>query len=168
MSSKHRAVVSALAIAAFVIAGGGLAGASTFLKEDVNSLRKQSEAVVHAKVVDIRSYWDADHAVIYTDVTLDVQGRLLGRADNQIMVRVPGGTVGDFTVAMEGAPRFEMDDEVVAFIARWYDDVPMVAGYFQGLMKVQRDKLGNAFLRGGVADGLPMSELARQLRQSGR
>jgi len=44
----------------------------------------------------------------------------------------------------------------------------MVAGYFQGVSEVHRDKLGNAFLRGGVADGLPMSELARQLRQPAR
>ena len=168
MRFRHRAVLSALAIAAFIIAGSGLAGASTFLKEDVASLKKQSEAVVHAKVVDVRSYWDPTGSTIFTDVTLDVKGRLHGSSDNQIIVRVPGGTVGDFTVEMEGAPKFDMDDDVVAFIARWYDGVPMVAGYFQGLMKVQHDKLGNDFLRGGVADGLAMSELARQLRQSGR
>ncbi|HZI92683.1 MAG TPA: hypothetical protein VFE84_00450 [Patescibacteria group bacterium] len=168
MRFRHRAVLSALAIAAFIVAGSGFAGASTFLKEDIASLKKQSEAVVHAKVVDVRSYWDSDHAVIYTDVTLDIKGRLLGSSDNQMIVRVPGGTVGDFTVAMEGAPKFDLDDEVVAFIARWYDGAPMVAGYFQGLMKVEHDKLGNAFLHGGVADGLAMSELARQLRQSGR
>ena len=165
MRFRHRAVMSALAIAAFCIMGSGLVGASTFLKEDIKSLKNQSEAVVHAKVVDIRSYWDSDHAVIYTDVTLDVHGTLHGTSDRQLVVRVPGGTVADFTVDMEGAPRFEMDDEVVAFIARWYDGVPMVAGYFQGLMKVQHDKLGNAFLHGGVADGMSMPELARQLRQ---
>jgi hypothetical protein len=168
MSSRHRAVLAAFAIAAFFIAGGGMAGASTFLKEDIGSLKRQSEAVVHAKVVDIRSYWNADNTSIFTDVTLDVKGTLHGAASQQIVVRVPGGTVDDFTVEMEGAPRFDMDDEVVAFIARWHDGAPMVAGYFQGLMKVQHDSLGNAFLRGGVADGLPMAELARQLRQSGR
>jgi len=167
MSSKHRVALAALVVAAFVIAGSGLAGASTFLKEDVKSLKKQSESVVRAKVVDINSYWDADHAVIYTDVTLDVKGRLKGASDDRLVVRVPGGTVADFTVEMEGAPRFEMDDDVVAFIARWYDGVPMVAGYFQGLMKVHKDKLGNEFLRGGVADGLSLPELTRQLRQAG-
>ena len=168
MKFRHRAVLSALAIAAFTIAVGGMTGASTFLKEDVKSLKKQSEAVVHAKVLDVRSYWNADHSVIFTEVALDVKGRLHGASDNLIIVRVPGGTVDDFTVEMEGAPQFAVDDEVVAFIARWDDGAPMIAGYFQGVSKIHRDKLGNALLRGGVADGIPMSELARQLRQPAR
>jgi len=167
MSSRYRVVLSALAVTALVIAASGVAGASTFLKEDVKSLKKQAEAVVHAKVVDINSYWNSDHSVIFTDVTLEVKGRLKGTSGDQIVVRVPGGTVADYTVEMEGAPRFKMNDEVVAFIARWDDGAPMVAGYFQGLMKVEHDPLGNSFLRGGVADGLSMPELARQLRQAG-
>ena len=163
---KHRYISTLTALsAAVLISAGGLLPASVFLKEDVNSLRKQSEAVVHAKVVDVRSYWNDDHSVIFTDVALDVKGRLHGASDNLIIVRVPGGTVGDYTMDMEGAPRFKVNDEVVAFVARWHDGAAMVAGYFQGLSSIKRDGLGNAILSGGVADGLPMSELARQLRQ---
>src|SRR5262245_41207616 len=149
---KHRSILTLTALAAAVLfSASGAATASVFLKEDVKSLKKQSEAIVHAKVVEVRSYWNADHSAIFTDVALDVKGRLHGNSDNLIIVRVPGGTVDDYTVEMEGAPRFDVDDEVVAFIGRWKDGVPMVAGYFQGLSKVNRDKLGNAFLRGGVA-----------------
>ena len=165
MKLRVSATLPVLAIGILVAAG---AGASVFLKEDVGSLKKASEAVVHAKVVDISSYWNADRTLIFTDVRLEVKGKLHGSAGAEIVVRVPGGTVGDFTVDMEGAPRFAMDDEVVAFIGRWHDGAPMVAGYFQGISRVERDGLGNAFLRGGAADGLPMSELARMLRQSGR
>lgn len=166
---RHRYISSLTAVAtAVLISAGGFLSASVFLKEDVGSLKKQSEAVVHAKVVDVRSYWNADHSVIYTDTALEVKGRLHGTSDNVIIVREPGGTVGGYTQEMEGAPRFNVDDEVVAFIARWHDGAAMVAGYFQGVSRIEHDGLGNAFLRGGVADGLPMSELARQLRQSGR
>ena len=166
---KHRSISTLTALAAAVLISAiGVVPASVFLKEDVGSLKKQSEAVVHAKVVDVRSYWNADHSVIFTDVALDVKGRLHGTSDNLIIVRVPGGKVSDYTMEMEGTPQFAVDDEVVAFIARWHDGAPMVAGYFQGLSKVDHDRLGNAFLRGGVADGLPMSELARQLRQPAR
>jgi hypothetical protein len=64
---------------------------------------------------------------------------------------------------MEGAPRFVVGDEVVTFIARWHDGVAMVAGYAEGLSKVKRDQVGNLRLEGGLADGMPISDLARQL-----
>jgi len=87
---------------------------------------------------------------------------------DQLVVRVPGGTVRDFTSEMEGAPKFHKGDEVVAFIARWYDGVAMVAGYAEGLSKVKHDALGNLLLEGGLADGMPMSDLARQLGRAGK
>ena len=153
MKNRYISTLTALA-AAVLVSASGLASASVFLKEDIRSLKKSAEAVVHAKVVEVGSYWNADHTLIFTDVRLEVLGRLHGDADSQMVVRVPGGTVDDFTVEMEGAPRFNLDEEVVAFIARWKDGVPMVAGYFQGLSRVERDQLGNPFLRGGVWQGL--------------
>jgi hypothetical protein len=158
---------SALALLAFLLACVSLTAASTFLKVDIPTLKKMSESVVQANVLDVRSAWNDEGTAIFTYVTLEVKGRLHGTSDNQLVVRVPGGTVGNFTTEMEGAPRFEEGDEVVAFIARWYDGVPMVAGYAEGLSKVNRDRLGNRFLVGGIADGLPMSELSKQLARSG-
>jgi len=161
-------MLSGFALVALIIAGGGSAIASTFLKVDINDLKKMSESVVHARVADVRSSWNDEGSAIFTHVTLEVKGRLHGKADDQMIVRVPGGTVGDFTSVMEGAPKFDVGDDVVAFIARWDDGVPMVAGYEQGLSKVRRDQLGNLILSGGVADGLPISELAKQLGRSDR
>ena len=151
-----------------VIAGVSIAAASTFLKVDIPTLKGMSEAVVHAKVVDVRSAWNDEGTAIFTWVTLDVKGRLHGKAADQLVVRVPGGTVGDFTTEMAGAPKFDKGDEIVAFIARWYDGVPMVAGYAEGLSKVKHDLLGNLRLEGGLADGMPITDLARQLARSGR
>jgi predicted protein tyrosine phosphatase len=67
---------------------------------------------------------------------------------------------------MGGAPRFTKGEEIVAFIGRWKDGTPMVAGYAEGISRVRKDNLGHVMLQGGLADGLPVSELARQLRQS--
>ncbi|MBI3448931.1 MAG: hypothetical protein HY049_08470 [Acidobacteria bacterium] len=159
---------AAVVLAAIAIAGVSISGASTFLKVDVPTLQKMSESVVHAKVVDIQSAWNDEGSAIFTLVTLDVKGRLHGTAADQLIVRVPGGTVGDFTSEMEGAPKFHKGDEVVAFIARWYDGVAMVAGYAEGLSKVKHDQLGNLLLEGGLADGMPMSDLARQLGRAGK
>lgn len=159
-------LAAAALVAAVAVASAGSAVATVFLKVDMPALKKMSEAVVHAKVVDISSEWNAERTMIFTHVTLDVKGRLHGAAADRIVVRVPGGTVDDFSVAMEGAPEFTLNDEVVAFISRWRDGVPMVAGYVEGVSRVHQDGLGNKILKGGLADGLPISELTRQLRSA--
>lgn len=156
-----------LALGAFLLAGVSVTAASTFLQVDIPTLKKMSESVVHANVVDVRSAWNPEGSAIFTFVTLEVKGRLHGSAESQIVVRVPGGTVGDFTSEMEGAPQFRKGDQIVAFIGRWSDGVAMVAGYAQGLSKVNQDRLGNLILEGGLADGMPLSELGRVLARSG-
>ena len=75
--------------------------------------------------------------------------------------------MGDFTSEMEGAPQFHKGDQIVAFIARWYDGVPMVAGYAQGLVEGQPGSPRKRDSRGGAADGMPILELGRQLNRSG-
>ncbi len=168
MMNAGRRMAAGLALALLLAALAAPSLASVFLKEDVASLAGKSRAVVHARVADMRSYWNAERTMIFTDVTLEVKGRLRGTAEGQLVVRVPGGTVDDYTVEMEGAPEFVTGEQVVAFIGSWDDGVPMVAGYFQGLSRVEHDKSGNAILHGGVADGLPMIELARQVGRSDR
>jgi hypothetical protein len=165
--TKRRSL-AAFALGAIFLAGVSLTAASTFLKIDIPTLKGMSESVVRGHVLDVRSEWNSEGTGIFTFVTLEVTGRLHGNADNQLVIRVPGGTVGDFTTVMEGAPTFDVGDDVVAFIARWYDGVPMVAGYAQGLSRVHPDRLGNLMLQGGLADGMPITELGRQLGRSGK
>ena len=163
-----KGTVSALACAAAIAAGSSLAIGSTFLQVDIPTLRGMSEAVVRAHVVDVRSAWNDQGSAIFTYVTLEVKGRISGRTDNQLVVRVPGGTVGNFSSVMEGAPEFTVGEDVVAFIARWDDGVPMIAGYAEGVSRVKQDGLGNAILHGGLANGMPVSELSKQLGRSDR
>jgi hypothetical protein len=160
---KSRFHVLSAVVPALLIAAAGPAAASTFLRVDLHDLRQMSEAVVHAKVVEVRSFWNDEGTMIFTEAALEVRGRLRGSADDLLIVRTVGGTVDDYTVEMGGAPRFQQGEEVVAFIGRWKDGTPMVAGYAEGLSRVRKDSVGQLVLEGGLADGLPVSELARQL-----
>ncbi len=160
---KHKIVA---VFAAAILAGGGFA--STFVKADVQTLKQTSKSVVHARVTDIESAWNSEHTMIFTSVTLSVIRTLHGNSQQQLSVRVPGGTVGDYTVKMSGAPEFEKGSSVVAFIGAWDDGVPMVAGYFQGLSTVVLDNRGVQNLSGGSADGLSLADLMRQLAGGGR
>jgi len=162
----HRWTVGLVLAALLGVAG--TASGSVFVKVDLPTLAKQSEMVVHAKVVDVRSEWNAEGTFIFTHVTLAVEESFRGESPRTLTVRVPGGQVGDFVAEMHGAPKFEMDDDIVAFIGRWHDGVPMVAGYQAGLSRVEKDVLGNRILRGGIAEGMPISALAREVGRVGR
>jgi hypothetical protein len=154
-------------LAAFCVAGASLGLATTLLKADVPTLARASASVVQARVLDTQSAWNADHTMIFTQVTLGVTRTLRGRSQSRIVVRVPGGTADGFTIEMAGAPKFQRGSSVVAFIGRWDDGAAKVVGYAQGLSRVVPDRLGNLILQGGVAKGLPLSQLIRQLAQVG-
>jgi len=167
MMSRNRLWTAGIALAACLVAAAPVA-ASTFLKVDVPGLTRMSTAVVHAQVTDMRSAWNDDKTFIFTYVTLRVEETFHGAAPETVVVRVPGGKVGDYVVEMEGAPRFTKDDDVVVFLGRWDDGAPMVAGYHQGVSHVKQDSLGNKFLRGGIAEGMSVRDLARAVGQVGR
>ena len=135
---SRRFVVAIWAVVICVV-GGSAGFASTFLKADIPTLRQMSESVVHARVVGIRSAWNAEGTIIFTYITLDVIRTLHGRSRGRIVVRVPGGTVDGFAVKMVGAPQFHKGS-AVAFIGSWDDGVPRVVGYFQGLSQVVPDR----------------------------
>ena len=168
LSKIRTTAIAGLAAIAILSVGTRQAISSTFISADVSMLSRASEAVIQGRVVDVRSDWNDDHSMIFTHVTLHVTRTLKGIHRNAVIIRVPGGTVGDLTTVMVGAPRFTVKQEVVVFLAPWDDGVAGVMGYEQGLSEVRRDARGNARLGGGAADGLSLTELAGRLGRSGR
>lgn len=164
MTGKRRLLALASLAVMVVAAVGATSQASTFLREDIPSLTRGSESVIQARVLEMRSEWNAEHTYIFTHVTLKVLRSFSGNDSGTVVVRVPGGTVDGYTVQMHGAPEFKLNQNVVVFLDRWDDGVPMVNGYFQGVARVEPDLAGNPVLRGGVADGLPLAELERTVR----
>lgn len=168
MRTHRRRIIPALAVAALLLAGATGAGASTFVRQSVGDLIRSSHGVVHARVTEVRSEWNADHTFIFSYVTLEVKRALAGTKHAYETVRVPGGVVDGYRVVMEGAPSFEVGDNVVVFLGAWDDGQLMVEGYYQGLSKVDRDAAGNEMLKGGSAHGLSMAQLAKQIAASGK
>ncbi len=64
MRFRHHVVMFVLGLAVILAAAPALA--STFLKVDIQDLRKMSEAVIHGKVVEVRSAWNTEGTMIFT------------------------------------------------------------------------------------------------------
>lgn len=165
--TKRRLDRLAAALTVVLCMGGSSPGLATVLLEaDVAALTQEAEAVVHARVIDMRSAWNPERTMIFTWVMLDAIQTLRGAHRSRVVVRVPGGTVDGYTIEMSGAPQFPKQGNVVAFLGSWDDGAARVVGYFQGLSQVVADRLGNPMLRGGSAEGLSLPQLAERLRQS--
>ncbi len=163
MTRRRVGWIGVAVFVAFWMGTSSVSLATVILEADVSALAQESESVVHARVVDIRSDWNDEQTMIFTHVTLDVVRTLRGQHQNQVVVRVPGGSVDGFTVDMPGAPRFSKGN-VVVFLGSWDDGIARVVGYFQGLSQVVPDRLGNLRLQGGSANGLSLPQLAKRVR----
>lgn len=142
--------------------------ASTFLEVDIPTLRSMSDAVVVARVQEVESAWNDDGTMIFTSVTLAVQRTLVGSHRDVITLRVPGGSVAGYSLRMAGAPEFRVGERALIFVGAWDDGAPMVSGYAQGVSRVARDQAGNEILRGGLGNGMALSQFVNILRGAGR
>jgi len=169
-----------LAVAAVLAAP---ANATTLIRHGLESLTAQNEMVVKGRVLDIHSYWNTARSFILTDVRLRADDVLKGdRTQREVTFTVMGGTVGDITTLVIGAPDLEPGSEYLLFLNR--EDLPgasqrlTVRDLMQGAFYVSK---GRAFSQAarhpllpdgegldeapGGAEGLAVDDMVREIRQ---
>lgn len=114
------------------------AGATVLLPAEFREMVSGSKAIVHGRVVDVRSQASADRRAIATYVTMAVDTHLKGAFGREVTFRVPGGEAGRYRRIIVGAPRFERGDEVVLFLTSRGPSIPYVFGLSQGVYRVSR------------------------------
>jgi hypothetical protein len=95
------------------------AGATTLIRQGLDKLTAENEAVVYGRVLDIHSYWNAEHTMIMTDVRVRASQVLKGdRAARDITFTLMGGTVGDITTLIIGGPELVPGSDYILFLNR--------------------------------------------------
>src|SRR5262249_43040256 len=93
------------------------AGATTLLREGLEGLTAENETIVYGRVLDIHSYWNADHTFILTDVRVRPSQVLKGnRSTSEVGFTLLGGTVGDVTTLIIGGPELVPGSDYVLFL----------------------------------------------------
>lgn len=114
---------------------------------DVASLTAAAEAVLHARVVAQESGWGAggkSSGLIFTRVTLQPVEWWKGSGPRAtVVVRVPGGTVGELTQTVEGVAAFAPREEVVVFLRKLGDE-PGAAVYAVERLALGKFSVGQA------------------------
>jgi hypothetical protein len=171
-----------LFLAAFVSLAAP-ASATSLVRRGIESLTRDNETVVQGSVLEIHSYWNAEHTFIFTDVRVRPSQLFKGDATDDLSFTVMGGTVGLTTTLIVGGPELVPGSEYVLFLSR--TDLPGTPGRLtvrdlcQGVFAVRHGRafsgaIGEPLLpdaRGsdevpGGAEGLPIETLAQQILDS--
>jgi hypothetical protein len=112
--------VARIALALILTALAALpAGATTLIRQGLEGLTAENETIVFGRVLDIHSYWNADHSMILTDVRVRPSQVLKGdRAAREVTFTLLGGTVGDITTLIIGGPELVPGSDYVLFLNR--------------------------------------------------
>lgn len=118
-----------LLLASFIL--GPTARASVAWIETIEGLASRSHAVVRGRVEKCEALLSADGRRVYTHAKVRCLDVWHGAAPTTLVVKTPGGTVGDLGQRVEGAPTLRPGEEVVLFL-RKAGTAFSVAGLGQG------------------------------------
>ncbi|HXH07825.1 MAG TPA: hypothetical protein VNI83_14670 [Vicinamibacterales bacterium] len=118
------------------------ARATLIVGADLGELVAGADAIVHARVVDVRPVWVDGRRRVESIVTVLTLARLKGDAGAEISFRTPGGQIGPYRTFMVGAPSFSEGEELVLFLRLRGVPVPHVVGLSQGVFRVVADAAG--------------------------
>ena len=126
----------------------------------------QAELIFQGTVTNVRSVWEGEGAQrhIETYVTFQVGENVKGDAGSSYTIRMLGGTVGDESMVVVCAPKFQVGDREILFVEHNYDQFVPLVGIDHGHFQVQRDgQTGRDILVNG--HGEPVKDLAKLGRE---
>jgi hypothetical protein len=129
------------AVALSIVAAARPASPTTVVAPTFDELVRRAESVVVAHVVATRSAWIESRTgrSIVTDVTVSIEQTLKGPVYAERSYEFLGGTVGEDTLVVEGAPVFRVGDRDVLFISESGRPASPIVGFMYGRFRVVRD-----------------------------
>jgi len=135
---KHAGVKSLfLLISLLAVAPSALATTAILPADD--EMIVAARAIVRGKVVSVEVGLDGQNR-IFTYVTLKVQEVLKGQiTERRIVIKEPGGEVGNRGSIVFGTPRFARGDKVLLYLDTWQDGSLRVHQMFLGRFSIVQD-----------------------------
>jgi hypothetical protein len=137
-----------LAIILFICSAflGMNSATALMLEMSPTELTQQAESIVRGKVKDMKSEWDPERRFIWTLVTISVSHSIKGNSPEKqdVVVKIPGGEVGDIGQKTEDTPTFTKGEEVLLFlqpVVYREKKVFRVTGNFQGKHTIKDNML---------------------------
>lgn len=158
MHPYRRAFISLL----LILLGASPAAATRLLLLDTPTLAQRSEDIVVGHVLSTRSYWNAEHSRIFTDVVIGVDETWKGAAteDGTLTLTQLGGHVDGAHYNVPGSPSFTIGEEALLFVYRGASGRAQVNGMAQGKFEIRTDAATGEKLVQRMLPGLAIKDLS--------
>lgn len=139
-------------ITTFVLAVACLTWATTIRPMSVERLTQLASTIVEARATETWSQWDAQHTRIYTYTRLNVSRSFKGQSASTVLVKQPGGTVGDRREVAFGVRHFRPGEDSFLFLepSAENDGTMRVVGLMQGNFTIYKGANGQMETSNGV------------------
>ncbi len=153
-------VLSVFAVVAALASSANATLVQAFSLEDLSTFASK---VVRARVATIESGWEG--SLVFTNVKINIEECFKGPCEEQeLTIRVLGGTVGDLVMDVQDVTRYSIDEEVMLFLEpvgrRW-----RTTGMAQGKFRIVDSERGLMALRAPMTVIGSKAEDARRLQQ---
>jgi len=117
------------------------ANATTVIPPTFEQLVQQAEFIFQGTVTDVRSVWEGEGAQrhIETYFTFQVGDAIKGSVVGTYTIKLLGGTVGDDTLVITDAPKFQVGDHDILFVEHNGQQFVPLVGIMYGRFRVQHD-----------------------------
>jgi hypothetical protein len=145
MTKRSRNISIVLLLAAVQASAALTASATTLERMSVAKMTQAAELVVRAQCVGNSVAWDGGE--IWTFTSFEVEDSWKGApsgAAQQLTVRLLGGSVGNLTSTVSGAPRFRPGEEAILFLQSTARGDYSIVSWVQGTFRIHKDARSGA------------------------
>ena len=137
------------------------ARATTVIPPTFDQLVSDAEFIFQSNVTGVRSQWigEGGQRQIVTYVTFKVEDAVKGSPGASYTIRMLGGTVGDITMAISDAPKFQVGDRDILFVENNGTQFIPLVGIMHGRFHIERDQSGQEVVT--TNEGEPVKDVAQ-------
>jgi len=140
------------------------------VRKSIEELTSEADSILIGEVKKIESRWNEERTLIYTYVTISVKQYTKALSSQEqieeIIVKVPGGEVGDIGLRVSDTPQFREGEEVFLFLRSEEVPVFLVTGLFQGKYTIEEGRVKNRILGLNVPLGSFISQIEGTLQKA--
>ncbi len=118
-------------------------------------LARLAEKIFVGTAIEVKSEWNEKHTYIYSYVTISIERCVKGSGEREVVIKVPGGVVGEIGQKVSNAPKFRIGERAVLFLK-------------PGRLEVMAGRQGKVTIKNGAVarSGTPIQDFINAIERS--